>query len=392
MRKGILFLAVCDAILAAYLGFVLIGRSPRGGQSEPAVPAVESSAKTVGLVRQTPRPPSAAKRLDWDLIKLPNLHPFVANLRGVGCPELTTKDIIMAEVNRRYLPRERSLKLRYEDYDLWDAPPASAPKTLENQMQLAALYAEKKALLKDLLGIDVDLPFPKALVERSERKFELALADLPEHKRVQVRDIHEKYLAEAQRLRAATMDFLSPADVAALAKLKAERWQALSKALTPDELADLHMRNSSVASAARSRLAGDVSETEMRDVFKKLIGKYNDASAAPPETVVATMSDLRRQMLSGEIAKEVIGEDRWNQAQQNRDPMFRALQQSGLPPESVQKVYAEQKAVQNDFTARMSNPNLTRQERQQLMQEFSEAMNKRMRGVIGDVLQQPAPQ
>ncbi|HUS35518.1 MAG TPA: hypothetical protein VM680_09230 [Verrucomicrobiae bacterium] len=390
MRKGILFLALCDALLAAYLAFLLLRPNPRTPDTNAAAPTTEHLAEAQPT-RKTQPTAAAPKRLDWSLITLADLHPFVANLRGVGCPELTIKDIILAEVNRRYLPRERSLKLRYEDYDLWDAPPASAPKTLENQMQLAALYAEKKALFKDLLGVEIDLPFPKALVERSERKFELALADLPEHKRVQVRDIHEKYLADAQRLRSSTMDFLTPADVGALAKLKAERWQALSKALTPDELADLHMRNSSVASAARSRLAGEVSETEMRDVFKKVVAKYTDASAAPPETLVGTMSDLRNQMLSGEIAKEVIGEDRWNQIQQNRDPMYRALQQSGLPPESIQKVYAEQKAVQNDFTARMSNPNLTRQERQQLMQEFSEAMNKRMRAVIGDVLQQPAP-
>jgi hypothetical protein len=380
MRKGILFLAFCDALLAAYLAFIYL-RQPAQSDTVAVAPAKPVAENTQPPPRVAPQPASS-KRLDWTLISLPNLHLFLANLRAVGCPELTIKDIILAEVNRRYAPRERSLKLRYEDYDLWEAPPASATKALDNQMQLAALYTEKKALLRDLLGVDVDLPFPKALVERSERKFELALADLPEHKRVQVRGIHEKYLAEAQRLRAATADFLTPSDVAALAKIKAERWQALSKTLTADELADFHLRTSSLASSVRSRLGADVNESEMRDIFKSVLGKYNEASTAPSETIVGTMNDLRRQVMTGDIAKSVIGEERWTQIQQNRDPVYRALQQSGLPADVVQKAYAEQKEMQKEFTARFADPNLTPQERSQIMRDFSQNLNKRLQELM----------
>src|SRR5438045_3173462 len=151
MRRAMIFLAFLDAALVVCLGVVLLH-----WHGAPVVlPAVENgeavSSADYGKGANTEPADiwDTPGKLDWRLLSLADLHRCVVNLRSVGCPEATIKDIILAEVNRRYAPRERALKLRYEDYELWESPSPGTRNVLDSQMQLMALYNEKKALLRD---------------------------------------------------------------------------------------------------------------------------------------------------------------------------------------------------------------------------------------------------
>jgi hypothetical protein len=114
-----------------------------------AAPGSQLASREPALLPPMPPAPSTtpsknnSKRLDWRLLSLPDLHDCVAALRSVGCPASTVQDIIIAEVNRRFAPREHALKVGYEDYELWDAPRAGICSVLERQKQLRDLYNEK---------------------------------------------------------------------------------------------------------------------------------------------------------------------------------------------------------------------------------------------------------
>jgi hypothetical protein len=388
-----ILLAICDAALMVYLSVGLWQRRARAigvttvVQSGEAVPEGNG-----GRVRKAVEEiPEVHRQLDWRLLALADLHRCVANLREVGCPEATIKDIILAEVNRRYAPRERALKMRYEDYELWESPSPGARNVLDSQMQLSALYAEKKALLRDLLGVEVELPMPKGLRDGAQSQLEMALATLPEGKRAQVRSIQEGYLAEMQRLKVNTLNFLEGPDVELLAKLKAERWRELAKTLTPDELVDFHLQTSSLGQMVRARAGSDVSEPEFREAYKKILAKYTDAAAnesADSASLMASMSKLRGEALRGDVFKEVLGDQRWTEMQQARDPVYRQLKeagaQMGLPAEVIEKAYAVQQAARQDFAQQFSNPNLSNEERQRMAKEYSDSMTKGMRDVFGE--------
>src|SRR5882724_5208161 len=54
--------------------------------------------------------PGPQKSSPWPLIFAADLKHFVANLRHVNCPEETVKDIVVAEINRRFAAREENLR------------------------------------------------------------------------------------------------------------------------------------------------------------------------------------------------------------------------------------------------------------------------------------------
>src|SRR3989442_340408 len=50
-----------------------------------------------------------AKLLDWRTVESDDYKKYIANLRAVGCPEKTVRDVIIADVNELYRQRYREL-------------------------------------------------------------------------------------------------------------------------------------------------------------------------------------------------------------------------------------------------------------------------------------------
>src|SRR3569832_2298103 len=59
----------------------------------------------------TKRPPETP----FQAIYSSNIRQFGANLRAIGCPEQTVKDILTAEIDRRYAPQEEALRPKPAD-------------------------------------------------------------------------------------------------------------------------------------------------------------------------------------------------------------------------------------------------------------------------------------
>src|SRR5262245_34828763 len=101
MRRLMIAMAIGDVALLVYLLVAISQRrisqsapSPSPQIEQTASPSEGAAPKTLGEDRTRNSP----KRLDWRLLALADLHKFVANLREIGCPELTIQDIIIAEV------------------------------------------------------------------------------------------------------------------------------------------------------------------------------------------------------------------------------------------------------------------------------------------------------
>src|SRR4026207_1818322 len=56
-------------------------------------------------------PAPITNRFHWRMIESTNYEEFVRNLRAVGCPEKTVRDIMVAEVRKTYAMRRASVPL-----------------------------------------------------------------------------------------------------------------------------------------------------------------------------------------------------------------------------------------------------------------------------------------
>src|ERR1017187_7157912 len=154
--KQLLFASIClNLILAGWVMLLLGTRTgqPTGAPTATASPeSAASSAQPRGAVKAAPRPAEASRvaPFDWRQVESADYKQYIANLRAIGCPEKTIKNIIVADVNDLFSSRMASVT-QTNQYQYWKKEPVS--RSEEQRKQLRDLYTQKQDLLK-VLGVD----------------------------------------------------------------------------------------------------------------------------------------------------------------------------------------------------------------------------------------------
>src|SRR5258708_540416 len=139
---ALLSLSVNLLLIALWL---MLPRHPLAGSLAAAANLEEASASTT-------RPNVILRRqfFSWQEVESPDYPTYIANLRNIGCPEQTIRDIIIADVNALY-SRKRALELVTPEQQWWRT------ELDTNVLQAAleksrALDDERRNLLSRLLG------------------------------------------------------------------------------------------------------------------------------------------------------------------------------------------------------------------------------------------------
>src|SRR5688572_18371934 len=170
--------------LVASLAYVWKQRGAGTAASQPAMGEQRAdNSPTLRLFTRKIQSPNSGQhtpgRFTWRLLESDDFKRYIENLRSVGCPEQTIQDIIIAEVNKLYAGKEAALRLRPEHLKPWELFAVSANSGMERERKQRQLLREKRALLKELLGIDVPVEFPSSMsggVASREARFEKAYA------------------------------------------------------------------------------------------------------------------------------------------------------------------------------------------------------------------------
>ncbi len=134
------------------------------------------------------------KPFNWQQVESPDYKTFIANLRAIGCPEETIRDIVIADVNKLFAARERAVS-GADAWKYWRANnPLPARISKERDAQLAALHEQKRAVIRALLGIELDEEMAKYDSGTSEISH---LDFLSSQKRAQILAIQNRF-KEAQ--------------------------------------------------------------------------------------------------------------------------------------------------------------------------------------------------
>ena len=124
-----------------------------GRKSEPVRLATENPGSPISQATApigSPSPESPAFR--WASIESTNYRTYIANLRGIQCPEQTIRDIITADVDASlFSPRRDQLKQKM-DGKIKAAPEGAVFAKDECQRGLEQLKAEETAFIASLLG------------------------------------------------------------------------------------------------------------------------------------------------------------------------------------------------------------------------------------------------
>src|ERR1019366_3701093 len=329
------------------LGLVLWLALP-GSRSEARARVSHLLTNRVSRMEHQPAPPPVVvpapevlevnEPFNWAQIESADYRMSLANLRGIGCPESTVRDILIADVNDLFSGRVKTL-VDGVSGQFWNliTHEAEFEKLVDEKgKQLRALDEERDELFTLLFGKSNPRAEEEARAsatanrERWER-----LADfLPPEKRAQ-------WVAAKDELERAWTAFLrTPGQTgsqqqAKRKELEAAHEQALRQWLTPDEYAELRLRQSPAANLPERLVGLDLSEDQVRAAAKIQLATAEAQAALSPKDADFKSRTALLQQQSEAQTRELIGSEAYAALQRASDsryePFYRVTQRLELP-------------------------------------------------------------
>ncbi len=273
------------------------------GATAPATPEAVPLA-TITAVK--PAAPDLNAEV-WPKLQTDNYPDLISRLKAAGFPPDMIRAIIAAQISLRYKDRIKALQPPNERLPFWK----TAKPNPANDLALRQLYRQQNKELTDLLGDDLNSTDNLYLTQQGGR-----LDFLPPQKADDIRRLVRDYLEQKSDLYASGSYDTIRDKITALDKAQHD---AIAQKLSPAELLDYDLRNSSAARGLRSSLAAfNPSEEEFRAIYQASAAynaKYDGASgfiALSPEQArerTAAQEELKTQikaLLTPERAAEYV--------------------------------------------------------------------------------------
>jgi hypothetical protein len=328
-------------------------------------PAASPAAATAKTEARPPRTHVVVRRhgFTWSEVESADFPTYIKNLRDIGCPEHTIRDIIVAEVDDLFADR-MAKELNLPEQKWWLPDPDM--EVLQSGMdQVRALQTEKELLLTALLGegwqeqrnvaasaIRFDGPVlanisteAKANVERIEANARRTSSEIAERARAEGREITQQERA----------------------RLRQETRRELAAVLNPEQLEEYLLRYSQTADEMRAQLRGfGANAEEFRGIFRaqdqfdqQLAALNDDAASATRRAELSRIRDA--------AVRQAIGPERFALYQASQNPLFRQAQeqaeQTGAPPEKVLPIFRVNEAVAGEIARIQADATLSEDQR-----------------------------
>lgn len=320
----------------------------------------------------------------WSQVESADYLVYIENLRRIGCPEQTIRDIIVADVNQLYAPRYAALRTSAPELAWWGRFDSHRSVRPELTAQLRVLNEEKKALLVRLLGTTGGTELAGLETSIAAVRTEGALSFLAAGKREAVRDLLKRHDDLLEWNRARWKGLPSDEVDAREAEWRAARARELSGLLTPDERREFELRYSPVADELRERYGrADLTEAE----FRKL---HELRSAFDQQHPNAGREDWKR--LDDEL-RGALGPDRFTDLTRQNDSAWRAMQslagEHQLSPTAMQQAYALHESYRDKLVAAVGQMFADPQRNPQPLRDLAAERDRQLETILGaDVVQQ----
>ena len=353
-------------------------------KAAPFVPATPAAAKTRTVTQVVTN--TVAQKFDWNAVESDDYKKYIANLRAIGCPEETIRDIITADVNKLYDAKRKALAGPKKKYEFWKpGMMLGAPADPERTEKERALNKEKRLLLTDLLG---SAPEDKPdLLAGVSSQLDAMFDFLPTEKRTKVMELMQDMQTKMQK----AMENGAP-DPEDMRKVMKDIETEIGRVLTPEELLDYNLRFSTTATMMRFQLSGfEPNEQEFLELYKKRKA-YDDEfgesfAAVNHKGEEKAKQDAAKKALE-ESVKAQLGDERYADYKRSEDfayqAMFRAASREGLGKDAAVKAFNMKKAAEDQAGKIRSDKNLSSDQRTAALRGIRDETERSVKGVLGE--------
>lgn len=379
---------LANLVLAGWL-IVLGGRSREkaglGTQPPEAIPAAVKASQAPVPVEPKAVTNTVVRQFTWESVESADYREYIRNLRAIGCPDETIRDIILADVNKLYDSKRKQVRGGPRKFEYWKAGGMLAgylgdPETLK---KLKALEEEKNKVLLDL-GIQPD-PMNQLMAATGGNPMDTMFDFLPEGKRVEVMKVMTEFQA---KMTEAAKD--GTPDTEAILQNQRSMEEAIRAALSPEEFQDYQLRFSMTANMLRQQITGfEPTEEEFLKVYK--LKEAFDQEYSPFGLANETEADQRKRMeamnaLNGRI-REALGNERYADYERAQDYSYQQLHQiakkAELAPTVANEVYSMKRAAEMQAAQIRSDHNLSSDQRSKALQAIRAETERSMQEALG---------
>jgi hypothetical protein len=327
------------------------------------------------------------REITWEQVESPDYREYIANLRAIGCPEETIRDIILADVNKLYEEKKKAARGEPRRFEFWKAgnPMGMMLGDPETLQQMRALEEEKLGVLR-ALGIEPD-PMQQIMTATGGNPMDRMFDFLSDSKRADVMKLMTEFQA---RMVERSQDGVI--DGEAMLKAQHEMEQAIRQVLTPQEFLDYQLRFSMTANTMRTQLAGfDPSEEEFLAIFQ--MREAFDREHSPFFGFADATEEEQRQRHEAHLAleqqiRDTLGPDRFAEYQRAQDHEYqqlrRVVQRAELPVAVANEVHDMRRVAEHQASSVRQNPNLSGDQRSAALLAIRRETEQSMRQALGD--------
>ncbi|MBI5802171.1 MAG: hypothetical protein HZA92_15780 [Verrucomicrobia bacterium] len=367
-----LSLALTGALLAMNYALLQAREDPPSAGAERKV-----MVTTKRVVRNTPpvsqpAPASNAPPFHWSALESADYSVYAANLRAVGCPERTLRDILLPDIEKLYDERAKELSDGPED-TFWETADQREARQRQREAKLRALELEKRALVQRLLGAEMSYEALKELrsAGMASAILELLLGFTDTAQSDQLFTVFHLREEDAKAHLAVTEGILLDEDITQLHALRDRLENGLARVLAPHELEELRLRVAALEGMEHlTRRSGvNVSGAELREIAR---------IRADTRDVFAKMLNLDEEIYSEELRakgdaafqdllRRYVGLERFADTERGKDGLFRELFQSteklGVAKAALVQAYEARRAAATQAQEIRADQQLSNEER-----------------------------
>jgi hypothetical protein len=382
------------AVLAA--GYVYFsdywGRQAEQDRESAQVELAAWKAKAVeAAARPQPAVVYQSNAFNWNQLESTDYRQYIANLRAIGCPEITLRDIIMTDVMRLYAQRRGQYYQNGRPFRFWETDEKRKLKQTqleEREKQLTQIDKELPAVLRELLGVNYEREMNKYFVDTDEDNRRLSF--LSEDKRSQLLALRDKFEGERESITFGLQaGALSPGDIEKLRKIDEEQNTALSGLLSPEEKDDYQLSMSPTADHLRKELVGfNPTEEEFRDLFRRQ--QAIDAAYAYEDMSDPSVRDAKaaaEQSMMSDV-KAQLSPDRAAALDRSKDPEYQNLsilaERFDLPVETSQAIVDMRQVAEDEKQQLLANKEISPERVEGALKAIEAETERAARETLGD--------
>lgn len=330
----------------------------------------------------------------WQEVESNDYATYIKNLREIGCPDATIRDIIVADVNELYEHR-RASEVVSADHQWWKSEPdLSAIQAAAEKLK--TLDTERRALLTRLLGPGWEAtsnPLPPPTRTGISLTGPI-LGDLAPETKQAVYDIAAQTQLKIEAYQEAQRQAGKAVDPAELTRLRQESRAELAKVLNPTQMEEFLLRYSSTAYQMRSELLGlELTPDEFRNFFRARdpIDQLSEIQYSGNDPIkLRRKKELEAQR---DAAVELaLGKEHYATYKLYQDPIFQqaraTAEQMNAPAELVLPIYQINQLTEAERQRIRNDPTLSDEEKVDAIASAQAEQQKSLEKILGpEVLQ-----